>query len=362
VKRASKPIDEKRKTIGHLESLRDHNRLAIHVCEVPDRYAFPTRTCDLLSEVHAGDIGKHMANDTANFLSVSLLPNAKLKKSVRPWGTGSGSLPYSYLIDLDQDKEHPARVIYANPQGLLSGINPHAKVYWDKSVLSNLMPLYEKYGTPHNWEQAIAADPELAKSVAAQQLDALADYYTRNAEEHDFAQTGVMEFNEVIAAVSRQHVAAIAVPYGRPNSQDNECYQALVRLTGALCGLQHLNMQGNGKPMTEDPEGLPVVAYQVVDGKNARRNNFVYIGKGYAELTDVALKAVAELQTCDRTELLDVFDSVSNFILMTKALRDTLGIEFKTPLAEQVPQVQKLRRAIHESVKAASNGASADIW
>jgi hypothetical protein len=125
----------------------------------------------------------------------------------------------------------------------------------------------------------------------------------------------------------------------------------LHQLTAALAGLQHLDWQAKGNVVTDDPDGLPVVSYNVCDRDGGvHKGGISFIGKGLAQLTDVALKAIGELEELKGTPADKLHDDPRRKDLFA-VVEAALGIDMSKPLAEQAEQVKALRQASDDTAQ-----------
>lgn len=122
----------------------------------------------------------------------------------------------------------------------------------------------------------IAADPWLS----TMQLDRLADDGNR--------QQGILDCNEVLAAVSREHIKAIVVT----TASNNDAITPLLRIiSGYVAGLTHLRHQ--------PPIDLPLLNYHLT---GPQKGTFTYLGRGQKELIEKATQAVREFQSLSPRE------------------------------------------------------------
>jgi hypothetical protein len=260
-----------------LSALRDDNRLLLHMWEeYEDPFTFPAfswwrQFARMEAKEIAGKLEKpgkhealasgHVLREHAPLTSLSLVP-AKSLGAVTPfdeetdtlWPVNTGGC----LVDADEGKEHPVRVLFALADlgTFYSGYVAEHKLFCPKEKLydnayqqakGSLKDYYEQAGATGRPEAFIrfmgsASGPDMS----GMQLDMLADDI---AALRDGRHT-----SEVIAACAPEHIAAIVMPHAvRESTPQRQAFaDAALGLAGALAGLEH------GKRGIE----LPVVRYE----------------------------------------------------------------------------------------------------
>ncbi len=327
-----------------LRTLRNNNALVIHMWE-GDPCLFPKKTLKVLSKVPAEEIPRQMLKGHIPYVSVSLLPDDRSGKSMRPYEEYQSTFKApGYLLNFSSRVPHPAKVIMASPDNIESGDNHYTKL--SKLLLECKIPqlneFYNRMGSINMLVKTIAE--EKGSTLTRMQLNALGKYYTDNPIH--LPSSAPCPNNEVIAATSREHIVAIAIaaytnrgPWDRP----------MTELTAALAGLKHLQ------------EGMdyPVVLYNVAarDGDSPpsyRQGDCTYLGQGKQELLKVAVKALHALESTGMNPA--IFENKEygyRDMLVLEAVSQTaksiLHIDMHKPLANQTEALIALQKQIETS-------------
>ncbi len=323
----------KQATLDALNTLRDTNRLAIHMWEECGPYKISQKTLDILNN----PIGKGLQ------MSMSLLPNSSSGKSLCPFEVSVNNRGYcGYLVDMTQTKQTPPIVYYASPDNLNTGTSCEAKDFHGRFIYNaNLRQFYLEHrgmdSCSHKptdgWMEKVRGRE--GKALASQQLDILARHY----ETEDSEPSSIHSHNEIVVTANISHVNAIAVPL-YINAESPKWAKPLVELSGALLGLSHLKL----KP----PLNFPVVLYQVnppcpnQGEQQTKAGDFIYVGKGEKELTIAAINAIRELQKENFIE--DINDRGDWYTpeVLNEAVFRQLRLKLNVPLSMQQSQIHSL--------------------
>jgi len=323
------------KVVADLTALQDKNRLAIHQWEGVGGLLLFSEPTLLAFDNAANEIRPRLQNGVVlPTASLTLLPPSTALYSVLPYEINDHTLPGpGYLVNMRQDTEHPPLVIRASICNLISGSNIYGKKLNLTSVDDKNTPELEAMYAgklTDKLKKSVGDNPALS----AQQLDILGKYLNdpevmRLYEDRDACD--VAKHNEVIAALSKDHICAISLPvydgdtttapytkwrvdYADMNLTDR---QAVRELSAALCGLEHLQ---NGMD-------LPVVFYHV-DGP--QKGHITYLGQGKDMLMEKAFAAIKTLQDHQIAlplQALDYWDA--------QDAQRLLGVRITMPLEEQ---------------------------
>lgn len=369
-------VDSGAAILDRLHRLQDSHRLAMHMWEEhgPNFYTFPT-TCNswfqdrqesapendpygIQSGLAKGYEYKFEVTPTTLWskipcISMSLLPakydhddRSKLVMdgAIRPFSACyNDTLMPAYLVNFDQSQPHPPRVLHASRKNLQSDNSPYHK-HFDlvdiqrESGVDALDTFYRQFDSVDGLFKALA-DSERGGKLTEQQLDALGKSYEglHTEEKYFDAKDKIAFHNEIIAAAAKPNIEAIMMPCMLDNEPNY--WGDLSKLTGALAGLQHL-----ARGMD-----LPVVYYHVtpphtVGGNKeagaahinaiecAEQNRFTLIGKGRAQLTEVAVAAIRELRDkiagFSEKKRAD-FEFTYEWDGLCKSMKDTLDIDIQ---------------------------------
>ena len=329
----------KRKVEAQLRRLRDQHRLAIHMCERQGIYGFPDFSWGCLAAAPACEIPARMFSGEMPLISASLLPAARTRRSMLPCIVESGQPgDYAYLIDLSQDIQDAARVVYASHTDLQASGEPVGRKYWGKHIERTsfnkaLKDIFEHFASQEEWEKAVTS--EKGAELAAEQLKVISGLHAAKIEPAD---GNIVPHNELLVAASQEHVRAICIPYFIKRPQDEAWYTPLEQLAGALAGLQHL----------DEGIDLPVVLYQVNapyagSRHNVKQGDFEYLGQGRSGLLEKAFAAIASLQEHDSIEELNLSRRYTIADVLKFETFSALGIDVSKPLIEQAAKMRQLR-------------------
>ena len=268
-----------------LSVLQANNRLGIFSFENDDKNRlYPS---DVLN-----DIASHNAHRRP-LISMSFVPSQASNTSIIPFGITSVShnSKLAYLFDLRTKVDNPAKVVRVFREMSFTGFDNYNKQFRlsDETGINYLDELYKKHNS-----NSLISDVFNDISLSAKQLDALGDYYesiTDNAKAN-------IKINELLVSVSKDNIAAIAVPI----SNDKSSNKTLLQLTGALSGLEHAK---NGM-------NLPVVFYHILPHNKGQSK---YIAQGEDECRKVACEALGNLSAqLSKVELKKVLSEIKEDI------------------------------------------------
>lgn len=313
-----------------LTALQNAHRLVIHQWEYYGDYLYPQKLQSQLNAAPAEMLSARLANGAAAEFSSTLLPSIQSQKSVVPYEVYTTLIPdLGYLFSLDQSAANPAMVTRVSHGNLVSGNGAHNKslhLSLEQGTPAALRALYDAYKDKptDRFRHAVSMHPE----YTARQLDALGNELDALPKEG----RSQLLHNEVIAALSAPHVAAISIPLydnGKPgNSSDyyrsfeylpKDARQALRELSGALSGLQHL----------QHGIDLPVVFYHV---SQPHAGEVTFFAQGKEMLTE---KALAALRTLENIQLFQNAASSLGVDKLEAAVTEALGIDPRKPIDMQ---------------------------
>ena len=337
------PIAEnnKRSVSAHLKELRDQGRLAIHMCEQQKIYKMPRETVLHLRSVPANEIEQNLQSESMPLLSMSLLPDSKSGRSILPYGGHNFRIGhYGYLMDMRQDTLAPAKIMYACTKNLGTGGDVYHKKYWGKhrqtdSYHPDLAALYEQYPDVQAWRAALIGAQ--GGKLGEQQLDIVNESFQGEHPER-MMKSGVCAHNELVVASSLEHMVAITIPCHKQDVPELQvAYNPLVRLTGAIAGLQHLSV-GIDKPVVLYQVGKPAA------GQTVEQGDCIYVGQGYKELVKVAVAALQELEKCHGYERIEHSEYRGILNSVRGETYHLLGIDIRKSLQDQSTILEHLEQ------------------
>lgn len=282
------PLHQNRRIEARLNALQNRNRLGVHMFERCNDMEYPDFSrsgfYDDPAAIKAA-LTSH-PNPKARLLSMSLIPPQQAKFTMRPFGCVPARYPLvGYLVNLDNDSEHPARTARAYERSLYSDDDFTGKKFGLSQMTSQIGVLRECYQNARQPKQIQAIGLDNSHALSAAQLDALGNAYLddryRNIFEDDRFTEG---FNEILVAAAHPHIEAIVVPsMNRATQPHADMGATLEAFLGALAGLQHL----------AEGVDLPVVRYQV-DG--AGRGNITMMAQGREALCDLLALSLSDMQ------------------------------------------------------------------
>jgi hypothetical protein len=328
-----------------LHTLRDANRLAMHVCEERVgagswNFEYPRHTNMHLS-VPSEKIDETLLGDKMPMLSMTFFPSKASNRAIKPFPTYEGTC--TYLFDLDDKRPNPAKVMVVSAGNIDSGDDVFRKDLKRSESLLDFPALADLYDKGSEWEWKTTMALDKTGKLSARQLDALGDHYMNLPHYIDFKR---MPHNEIIVAASKDHRKAIMLPFQGDNGKEKPWKLPLVRLMAAFNGLEHIKRDVD----------LPVVLYQMSvleeeSGLNAKLGDFTYVGQGKQELSQILLDSILQLKDAEK-----VGDDIGKILLdrgeengvprvLFKRIIEEYGINLWKPLDTQAEALQKLRVA-----------------
>lgn len=321
-----------------LQRIRDlwaRHRLGIHVLEdknVPlDAGKFPDKLWRQLQSVPGAEILEALHHDQMPLTSLSLLPAAR---PMYPWGESVTSHVVGYMVNLDPEGPGAARIIRVAVQNINSTADPRTKqLHFDRSIYDGdeIRRLYTGLSTRSDATQK-AAGPD-GRQFSEQQLDTLAQEYQKTHR----TLRGPAPHNELVAAITADHVTAIVVPDFRPQ-KDYPYSPVLCKFLGAVAGLQHL----------QHGIDLPVVIYHALP---PRAGKITFLAQGQEALTGVFLQTLQQLHAGNHlTDMWRsfgpcyIFDATA-YRHMRDSICDSLGIYM-----DEAPNAEKILTTLRENV------------
>lgn len=319
--------------IAELQQLRDSHRLGVHMWGDGNGGTYLPDGSRKWFDIPAHEIQPRLTAGTMPLRSVSLFPSKKTGLSLIPYsGYLLSNASLGYMIDLRTEQPHPPQVLYATESTLTSGSDPLDKRWkftdWPQSP--RLAAIYQRFGTKEAWLKEFTMGNGVR--LTAEQLDAFGKdieeepHYYEDKSHSRFTGSACTDFNELLVATSRDHIRALTISaYDLyPNKPHFNWFDAAIRLSGALAGLEHLSKGYD----------LPVVI-QHISAPNA--GNFTYLGQGQEALTKVARDALIELFG-DEQKLAGLKEYTRNhsyqmqpFEHIVQQTRELLGIDLDQP-------------------------------
>lgn len=240
--------------MARLKAALEADRLAVHIFERRNDLgyledAFSTSAHDIAAALSKSAFAQ--GDKKLPLLSLTLLPYGE---RIKTFETERPEFNVGYLFDLTQSEAQahaPARVVVAFGKGLQSGDELKTKVpealaelKQQKGICHEIHAYFDDLVRRNIYPEAAAGGPEgLAKGEM--QLDAVAAYHRRQTQ-------NPQEFNEVIAAVSKDHVAGVVVQLNSRNKSHASEHFAVLR--ACELALKHYEREGTF---------LPIVAYDI---------------------------------------------------------------------------------------------------
>jgi hypothetical protein len=358
--------DRSKRVLSRLASLRDSNRLAIHMVETEESFFSPDyKTIDRINKNQPGKIRESFKNKQPYLLSFSLIPSSISKTRMIPYGVHKDKFNcFGYLFDFSQTDQDSVAIARVSPVNLESGDAPEEKqtqlqfdrlntaLYREGQPFHDIQKFYLNHAKidgftdrRHAGEgayqktigdiqravfESLATDD--AAKISSQQLDLLGALYdsqtdalTDNRCSADTEK--VVGHNEVVAAAVPKHVAAIVVPsYHAGSATPSNVYNEAIRLQAAIVGLNHIEQK---------KFALPVVVYNIDSTAAECSKAFEYVGQTRDELLKVAYDALCNIGDQGLESLkrrLPNYDrSNANFSEFEEAVLRTLKIDLSTP-------------------------------
>ncbi len=355
-----------------LAQLREGNRLGMHMWEsrhyVNEKlkpYDFPDYSHYLCTHLSADQIEDKLIhyrsppNPNQNqydpsrtyFVSASLIPCDNPKSgalcSVPPYSMYDEMYPQvGYLLNFSQPGEalapkHSAKILRVNETVLSSGYGwqeknlrlPGPKPDLWKSSIDGLDESYGKF-SQQEFIQIIGRDAK--GKLSKQQLNSLGNAY----QNHKFNLEFSIHTNEVVCAMSEEHIEAIVVSvYDIKDPEKQTLEDAYANAIGALGGLQHLRAGMD----------LPVVRYQVneaqpPDPDMPRKGECRYMAQGKMECKQMLIGAMATLS--NHKDYLGTHPVPASYEHLCQAAAEALGMERETldgQIAERMAERQRGR-------------------
>ena len=339
------------KVEADLRALQDSHRLAIHQWEIPlsrqGNSAFDTP--DYLKTLNrpADQICTHLKEGKPlPEYSMTLLPSTRSKRSVKPYSFSPDDFASAgYIVDLSQDRPHPAKVIKASTGNLNSGEDLFEKDlrFDNKSDCASLNRFYWQFFTERQLKKQIAGNPHytekqldlLGTNLEKPQLSSKRFVTEPPLHQHPYP---ILDHNEILVAATVSHLKAISFPHYEVASTKNtdeyldpyhtqftaEEHKAILELNAAVQGLDHLDRGMD----------LPVMFYHI---NGSQQNQITFFAQGRAVLTEKAMSALKILQDHQTLHHLDT--EFEDLQILAARVEKTLHIDMYAPLEGLTPSI-----------------------
>ncbi len=325
-----------------LGKLQERHRLGMHIWEREPAYRYPHTTHDFFSyrQDHFPS-GAALRYGETPFLSMSLLPDTQSNTTFYPYNLDTPHPSPGYLVNLSQEDETRRPLIpRMHPETLMSGeLNFHKNFnISDLSPIGVINRTLHKYGKNENTLIAFSQTPEGGRATE-EMLDALGNHLARLAYS---VNNATIPLNELLVSPSPSNIVAICVPYENKatEAKDSAMNAALITLSGALAGMQHLQKGFD----------LPVVYYNVSAFRKEDialhpAGQLTWLGQGEDDFRRAAIEAIEVLQETGKHAQAESNleanlkklhfgpgDIFGNIAALKSEVKSTFGIDMTKPL------------------------------